>query len=336
MPSQLLMMGSGGGPAIAAPSNLSAVAVSSSQIDLTWTDNTVGEDGFKIERAPAAIGPWAQIGTAAANATTYSDLGLTGSTTYYYRVRSYSGSRNSDYSNTANATTASAQFTVSYTTNLLQQMYSDQLIWQASALTTPAMANNDPVGGWASTTGDKPLIQTTAGARPLLKTNQINGFPSVRFDGVDDSLKALFALTRPFHVFLVIKQITWGLNNRVVDGAVGDVWGVKQRSTSPGIAVWNGAANSGENANLAIGVWGIVELLCSAAESRLRINNTVATAPSVGPAGDIGGLNLASLPANSNYSSIDVAAHLAYSADIGSTNRDTVVTELAARYGISL
>ncbi|MDQ7054058.1 MAG: fibronectin type III domain-containing protein, partial [candidate division KSB1 bacterium] len=34
----------------AAPSNLTATAVSTSQIDLSWTDNSNNEDGFKIER----------------------------------------------------------------------------------------------------------------------------------------------------------------------------------------------------------------------------------------------------------------------------------------------
>src|SRR2546427_13029618 len=38
----------------AAPSNLAAAAVSSSQINLTWKDNSSNEQGFKIQRALSA------------------------------------------------------------------------------------------------------------------------------------------------------------------------------------------------------------------------------------------------------------------------------------------
>lgn len=44
-----------------APTNLSAVAVSSSQIDLTWVENC-GADGYIIQRADSPDGPWAEIG----------------------------------------------------------------------------------------------------------------------------------------------------------------------------------------------------------------------------------------------------------------------------------
>lgn len=89
-----------------APTNLSAVATSQTQINLTWTDNSTIEVGYKIERATSSAGPWTQLATAARNATGYINTGLAEATTYYYRVRAYSRSANSDYSNTASATTA--------------------------------------------------------------------------------------------------------------------------------------------------------------------------------------------------------------------------------------
>ncbi|MFC1479514.1 Ig-like domain-containing protein [Planctomycetota bacterium] len=39
------------------PSNLTALPISSSQIDLTWTDNSANEDGFRIERSLGTGGP---------------------------------------------------------------------------------------------------------------------------------------------------------------------------------------------------------------------------------------------------------------------------------------
>jgi titin len=91
-------------PSLNAPSGLTATAVSSSQINLTWVDNAADETGFKIERSLSATGGFSQIATVAANVTSYQDTGLTASTTYYYRVRAYN-SVESDYSNVASATT---------------------------------------------------------------------------------------------------------------------------------------------------------------------------------------------------------------------------------------
>jgi fibronectin type III domain protein len=90
------------------PSNLSANAVSSSQINLSWTDNSNNEDGFKIERCTGAgCTTFAQIAQVGANVTTYSDTGRADDTTYRYRVRAFATSCGGDsaYSNEAEATT---------------------------------------------------------------------------------------------------------------------------------------------------------------------------------------------------------------------------------------
>ncbi len=86
--------------------NLSATAISTSQINLAWTDNSSTEDGFKIEQSTDNVS-FTQIATVGANVTTYSNSGLNASTTYYYRVRATSTlSGDSNYSNTTQATTA--------------------------------------------------------------------------------------------------------------------------------------------------------------------------------------------------------------------------------------
>ncbi len=94
-------------PPPAAPTALSATAVSSSQIDLSWTDNANNETGFKVERSPDGAA-WAEIAQVGANVTVYPDTGLAASTTYFYRVRAFNGGGDSAYSNTASATTLGA------------------------------------------------------------------------------------------------------------------------------------------------------------------------------------------------------------------------------------
>lgn len=81
-----------------APSNLFAVAVSQTQINLTWDDNAGDENGFTIERKTAA-GSFEQLLTIGANVKSYSDTGLVQGTEYFYRVRAYNGSGYSAYSN---------------------------------------------------------------------------------------------------------------------------------------------------------------------------------------------------------------------------------------------
>ncbi|MFA5118279.1 MAG: fibronectin type III domain-containing protein [Candidatus Omnitrophota bacterium] len=90
---------------VAAPSGLTASVVSVSAINLAWTDNSGIEEGFKLERKEGSSGTYSQIADLGQNVTSYSDTGLSSSTTYYYRVRAYSGSSNSLYSNEVFANT---------------------------------------------------------------------------------------------------------------------------------------------------------------------------------------------------------------------------------------
>lgn len=90
------------------PSSLSATAVSSSQINLSWTDNSSVETGFEIDRKTGSGGTWSQIATTGANVTTYQNTGLAALTQYYYRVRATNAAGDSGNSNEANATTQSS------------------------------------------------------------------------------------------------------------------------------------------------------------------------------------------------------------------------------------
>lgn len=134
----VLVPGQGGIPP-AAPANLAVIAVSSSQINLTWTDSDNTEQGFKIERC-AGIGcsDFAQVATVGANVTSYSNTGLTASTSYSYRVRAYNAAGDSDYSNTASAVTQAAPALPAAPTNLVATAVSAtqiKLTWTDTAST---------------------------------------------------------------------------------------------------------------------------------------------------------------------------------------------------------
>jgi len=88
-----------------APSGLTATALSRSLIGLGWTDNAANETGFRIERSFDGSSGWRQVGSVAANATTYLHWRHWPLTTSYYRVRATNVAGHSTYSNVASATT---------------------------------------------------------------------------------------------------------------------------------------------------------------------------------------------------------------------------------------
>lgn len=98
----------------AAPNSLTASATNTT-IALAWVDVATNETGFKVERGTDGV-TFAQIGTAAADATSYNDSGLDPLTLYYYRVRSYNADGDSDYSNVASDTTGTAGSSVDFGT----------------------------------------------------------------------------------------------------------------------------------------------------------------------------------------------------------------------------
>lgn len=124
---------------LSAPSNLTATALSYSQIKITWTDNSPDETSFYIERKTGASGTYSTVATAGANTTSYTDSSALQNTEYYYRVRAYNGNGYSEYSNEAVATTpplilnapsnltasplSSSQIKLTWTDNSAEELY---------------------------------------------------------------------------------------------------------------------------------------------------------------------------------------------------------------------
>jgi endoglucanase len=77
-----------------APTGLAATAVSSSRIDVDWSDNTQGDlFGYNVYRGTASGGPY-QLIYGGTTTSAYSDVGLTASTAYYYVVTAVDTSGN--------------------------------------------------------------------------------------------------------------------------------------------------------------------------------------------------------------------------------------------------
>lgn len=91
-------------PVPLAPSDLVATAVSKNQINLSWSDKSDNEEGFKIERSPDGTN-WVEIAVVGAGITSFQNTGLSAATEYFYRVRAFNPGGHSAFSNPANAAT---------------------------------------------------------------------------------------------------------------------------------------------------------------------------------------------------------------------------------------
>jgi len=148
-----------------APSGLSATAISSSQINLSWSPSVdnVGVTGYKIERSPDNIA-FSQIDTS--TNTSYSNTGLNPSTIYYYRIRAYDqAGNNSDYSSSASATT------------------------QVSSTTTTRYEETSPGLSWTGTWTNFSYPSYSGGSTKY--TNRAGASATFTFSGIQVSLIAL-------------------------------------------------------------------------------------------------------------------------------------------------
>jgi hypothetical protein len=87
------------------PADFSATVVSSSQIDLSWTDTVSNEDGFIIEYKTS--GEYSKIGSTGADTSSFICDELAENTAYTFRVRAFNEAGYSQYTEEVSVTTES-------------------------------------------------------------------------------------------------------------------------------------------------------------------------------------------------------------------------------------
>lgn len=99
------------------------------------------------------------------------------------------------------------------------------LAWQDAAKTIPCAADGDLIYVGKDKALNNDAIQATSGSRPKFYTNQINGYPAWRFDGIDDFLQTLpfdSELSQPFTIFLVLQASAPLDSGYIMEGLDGD------------------------------------------------------------------------------------------------------------------
>jgi prepilin-type N-terminal cleavage/methylation domain-containing protein len=143
-------------------SNLSASALTFTQIDLTWTAIT-NAGSYNVQRATDNAFTTGLVATTTTTAS-YSGTGLTPGTTYYFRVNPVAPSSTGAWSNTANASTPQLATPVgSAVSNSSSQL---TFSWAAIPLATSYTVDYSTSAGFASpttTTGITALNQVVTG-----------------------------------------------------------------------------------------------------------------------------------------------------------------------------
>jgi hypothetical protein len=80
------------------PENLTAIAISSTQIYLRWLDRSDNEINFVIERKTGRSS-YFPLNIVGSNITSYADTGLNPDAVYYYRIKAHGSAGDSVYSN---------------------------------------------------------------------------------------------------------------------------------------------------------------------------------------------------------------------------------------------
>ena len=108
----------GAPPLVSPPANVSITAATSSALTVNWVAAS-GASGYNVYRASVSGGPYAKVNASTVSGTSFTNTGLTASTTYYFVVRSLNGAgvESGNSAQVSGATLSSFVCTVSTASN---------------------------------------------------------------------------------------------------------------------------------------------------------------------------------------------------------------------------
>jgi PKD repeat protein len=117
----------------AAPTGLAAGSPTSSALTLTWLHPSQDETSFDIERSPDGNANWTQVASPGGGSSSYTNTGLSPSTTYFYRIRARNSAGVSAWSgNASGATSPAPAISLTATGRKVQGFHVIDLIWSGA------------------------------------------------------------------------------------------------------------------------------------------------------------------------------------------------------------
>jgi len=302
------------------PSELIITATADDSISLAWNDISTNEDRYVVYRSEDGI-TYTTIDTIAANSESYINIGLTPYTTYYYRIRGLRGTLYTAYSNIVSAKTLYPF-----------ELRSSTVGWYVTDESSYVTLSGINVTSWHDISGNNNhLLQSDTSKAPHYTSD------GLFFDGVNDFLrKEISGLAQPIYLYLVIDQITYTDNDRLLAGWQTDVGRIMQSIPNPVITAWAGT-QSKANYNMTLNRYHVLRCLFNGVNSVLQVGNSDVVTGDFG-ANPLGGLTLGSRGSlTDGYSNIKVKEliirNVADNGAISNTiyqylaNKDSVVDE---------
>jgi hypothetical protein len=126
--------------------------------------------------------------------------------------------------------------------------------------------------------GARDLYQGTTAKMPLLSVDAA-GYNIATFDGSNDFMApAPYSVAQPFSLALVASQVAWADGAILWSGGVGASTDsqIRQRTTTPNVALYAGSGFTNTITGLALGVRGVLSAVFNSASSTARLNQGAA------------------------------------------------------------
>jgi len=208
-------------------------------------------------------------------------------------------------------------------------------LFQDSGLTTPAVSDDDPIGGSTNQGSDShSIVQATAGNKPTLKLNILNGEPVYRCNG-GDFLQGAFngALSQPFTILTVadFNEPMPSSGNNYLFSSDDNINRMDLRVSSTKWSIFAGADLSGGAENSNNNIW---LGLFNGASSQLWLNGVSVVSGNVG-AHNGDGLTFGAYSTGAFGWVGDIYEVLIYDSNLSNADKNEVGNYLATKYTLS-
>ena len=171
--------------------------------------------------------------------------------------------------------------------------------------------------------GGNDLEGGVAGTYPIWSADGILG------DGSNDVLKKVFTYNAPQFIYLVFKQVTWTINDCIVDGGQNVEMKLFQYSGTPKLVI-RGLLIT----DVPVDTWVILRIQLKTGANKGIVNNGIPVTSS-NAAGDMHGLSLLAQYNNASASNVQIKEIIARSVDETSANETLIYNYLANKYGFT-